>query len=427
MTSLRQAFVAALKSLLRGKTLIQAFLAFWVRPSVLKSQKVESRDAPTRTIEDFLKEAQVLLVGPSEGEGLKDFASKLKMQFRKAGLSHQYCMLPSYNYQLPGGYERGQFLALDVGGSTLRVALVDLRSRGARGSESGIIRMNSFPIEWSIKQLEGMDFFNWMADRILETVADDVKNSSEKPLLMGLAWSFPIEYGPFSVPFLSCLSRLADSLPSRPAILCITPFQTEGLTANTRDRQTSLKGGTLLGMGKGFLAVNGLLGQDLGDVIQLACKGRGLDVELAAIVNDSTATLLSEAYVNDATRFSLILGTGVNIAAHLPIPAIGPKKYGTRPEGWFDKASHVLVNTELGMFGEGILPMTRWDRILLDGLPHPGFQPLEYLVSGFYLGEMTRIALVEAIQSTGIFRGVVPPPLTKQFSLDTRVLSTAEG
>lgn len=179
-------------------------------------------------------------------------------------------------------------------------------------------------------------------------------------------------------------------------------------------------------MGKGFLAANGLLGQELGDVIQLACKGKGLDVELAAIVNDSTATLLSEAYINEATRFSLILGTGVNIAAHLPIPTISQEKYGTRPEGWFEKASHVVVNTELGMFGEGILPMTRWDRILAADHPRPDFQPLEYLVSGFYLGEMIRIAFVEAIKSTGIFGGAVSPPLSKQYSLDTRTVSIIE-
>lgn len=213
MIPLRQAFAAALKSLLRGKALLQAFLALWISPTVLKNQRLEPRDPPTRTIEDFLKEAQALLVGPSEGDGLKILASKLKMQFRKALLSNPECMLPSYNYQLPSGHERGQYLALDVGGSTLRVALVELRSRGARGSESGIIRMNSFPIDSTIKKLEGMDFFNWMADLVHETVAEDVKkNSSEKPLLMGLAWSFPIEYVPSS-PCLSFLGRLADVYP----------------------------------------------------------------------------------------------------------------------------------------------------------------------------------------------------------------------
>jgi hexokinase len=195
MTSLRQALVAALKSLLRGKTLIQAFLAFWISPTALKSQKVKpTKDQPARTIEEFLKETQSLLVGPTEGDGLKALASKLKAQFRNRLLSDPDCMLPSYNYQLPNGYETGQYLALDVGGSTLRVALIELRSRAARGSETEIIRIKSFPIVPSIKNLEGMDFFNWMADLVIETVAEDVKqNSPDKPLPMGLAWSFPIE------------------------------------------------------------------------------------------------------------------------------------------------------------------------------------------------------------------------------------------
>jgi len=199
MTTLRQAFVAALKSLLRGKSLIQAFLAFWINPTAFKSQGVEPRDQPSRTIEEFLEEAKQLLVGPSEGDGLKDLASKLKVQYREALSTNPDCMLPSYNFQLPNGYECGQYLALDVGGSTLRVALVELQSRGVRGSESGIIRMKSFPIVKAIKDLEGMAFFDWMAALVLETVAEDVKqNSSQKPLPMGLAWSFPIEYVPLS-------------------------------------------------------------------------------------------------------------------------------------------------------------------------------------------------------------------------------------
>ncbi len=180
-------------------------------------------------------------------------------------------------------------------------------------------------------------------------------------------------------------------------------------------------------MGKGFLASSGLIGQDLGEIIRLACKNRGLNVELAAIVNDSAAALLSEAYINSATRFSLILGTGVNIAVHLPVPTIGGPKYGNRSEAWFDKASHVIVNTELGMFGRDVLPMTRWDVDLNDSHPRPDFQPLEQLVSGFYLGELVRLPLVEAIEETGIFGGVVPPSLRVPYSLDTETLSLIEA
>lgn len=180
-------------------------------------------------------------------------------------------------------------------------------------------------------------------------------------------------------------------------------------------------------MGKGFLAADSLMGQDLGDIIQTACMSHGLRVELAAIVNDSAAALLSEAYVRTSTRFSLILGTGVNMAVHLPVPMIGRSKFGSRPEAWFDAASHVIVNTELSMFGCGLLPTMRWDALLKADHPKPDFQPLEQMVSGYYLGEVCRFALLEATATTGLFGGVVPPSLLKPYALDTETLSIMEG
>lgn len=392
MTTLREVFVAALKSLLRGKSFIQALFAFWVHPGMLKSASPgpishSPEDSKTRrSIEDFLREAEELFLQPIRGDGLRDFSLKLKAQFRDALLSDPTCMLPSYNHQLPSRSEHGRYLALDVGGSTLRVAMVELSGQEAQGSESRIVRQDSFRIDRAIKSLEGRAFFDWMAQRITDTVSKDLdlETSPESPLLMGLAWSFPIE-------------------------------------------QTSHKGGRLQGMGKGFLAANGLLGQDLGDIIKAACQTKGLHVELAAIVNDSAAALLSEAYLNSSTRFGLILGTGVNIAVHLPVPTIGRDKFGSRPPAWFDRASHVIVNTELGMFGRGILPRTRWDRALNAAHPKPDFQPLEHLVSGFYLGEMCRLALVEAIDTTGLLGGVVPPSLLLPYSLDTETISLIES
>jgi hexokinase len=184
-------------------------------------------------------------------------------------------------------------------------------------------------------------------------------------------------------------------------------------------------------MGKGFLAANGLLGQDLGDVIKFACRSRGLSVELHAILNDSSAALLSQSYAHPATRMGLILGTGVNIAAYVPVAALGRAKFGDRPAEWFadggDPGRHVIVNTELGMFGHDVLPLTRWDRALRAGHPRPDFQPLEHLVSGFYLGEVCRFALIEAVEETGLLGGVVPPSLREPYALDTETLSIIEG
>ncbi|KAL1871684.1 N-acetylglucosamine kinase 1 [Diaporthe australafricana] len=394
MPTLREVFFAALKSLLRGKTFLQALLAFWISPAAIKDagpgsstpNGAEVASKPRRSPEEFLAEAEELLLHPVRPQGLSEFSLGLKAQFSDALLTNPACMLPSYNHQLPNRSENGQYLALDVGGSTLRVALVELRGREACGSESRIARLDSFRIDPAIKKLKGTAFFDWMAQKIVDTVSKALgpENSPEKPLLMGLAWSFPIE-------------------------------------------QTSHKGGKLQGMGKGFLAADDLLGHDLGDIIKTACETKGLNVELAAIVNDSSACLLSEAYLNSSTRFGLILGTGVNIAVHLPVPTIGRAKFGSRPDFWFEKASHVIVNTELGMFGKGILPVTRWDQALNASHPKPEFQPLEHMVSGFYLGEMCRLALVEAIGTTGVLGGVVPPSLHLPYSLDSETISLIEA
>lgn len=204
MTTLREVLVAALKSLLRGKSFLQAFFAFWVSPTVLKgSDHHDHHDAaaaaaaskPRRSPRDFLKEAEHLFLQPIQGDGLAQFATRLKAQFQHGLLTNPACMLPSYNHQLPNRSEHGQYLALDVGGSTLRVALVELRGKEARGNESRIARLDSFKIDQSVKNLAGTAFFAWMAQRIVDTIARDVgaENAPGHPLLMGLAWSFPIE------------------------------------------------------------------------------------------------------------------------------------------------------------------------------------------------------------------------------------------
>lgn len=176
-------------------------------------------------------------------------------------------------------------------------------------------------------------------------------------------------------------------------------------------------------MGKNFLAAHGLLGQDLGDLIQDACSRRGLNVQLNAIVNDSSATLISKAYFDSTTRFGLILGTGVNAAVHLPVHIFSPSKFGVRPSTWHDSAKHVIVNTELSTFGTGILPFTKYDKLLLSTHLLPDFQPLEYFVAGGYLGEIARLVLVDGIQNAGLFGGIVPPSLEETYTLDTETIS----
>jgi len=198
MTNLRKSLLAALKSFLRGKSFLQALFAFWISPLKIKDQPGNGNAIRgSKAIADFLKEAEERLLGPIENDRLRAFSSDLKAQFRERLQTHPECMLPSFNHLLPTGKEIGQFLALDVGGSTLRVGLVELRGREASGRECQIVRMISFKITPDIKRLEGMAFFDWMAERIREVLHKDGVAYTQNPIPIGLAWSFPVEYVPF--------------------------------------------------------------------------------------------------------------------------------------------------------------------------------------------------------------------------------------
>ncbi|KAI9826500.1 MAG: hypothetical protein M1819_007349 [Sarea resinae] len=315
-----------------------------------------------------------------------DMSRQLQDQFKDRLQSSGSCMLPSYSHTLPSGEERGTFLALDVGGSTLRVALVELSGRRVAGNPMTILGIDSFRIGEQQRRLEGVAFFDWMAERIAEMLGKygSGRATGSTPLSTGLAWSFPIE-------------------------------------------QTSLRTGSLIGMGKGFLASQGLVGKDLGALITEACQRRNVNIRMDAILNDSSATLLSRAYQDETTRMALILGTGTNAAIHLPVSALGHGKFGNRPQSWHDKATHVLVNTELSMFGKNVWVTTRWDDYLNATHILPDFQPFEHLIGGRYLGEIVRLILVEAIETAGLFDGEMPLGFNEPYSLDTGTIAGIEA
>ena len=128
---------------------------------------------------------------------LKDLlalSTKLQTELEQHMVSSPQCMLPSYNYELPTGQEQGTYLACEVGGSNLRIALVELNGRnlGMR-----IQRIICCPIDPATLELKECDFFDWMAERIGDLFQMEAeflgRTNSDEPLPMGVAWSFPIE------------------------------------------------------------------------------------------------------------------------------------------------------------------------------------------------------------------------------------------
>ncbi|PWY69580.1 hexokinase [Aspergillus heteromorphus CBS 117.55] len=335
-----------------------------------------------RTLDAFADEVDHLFTAPLSVQNMVAMSDKIRAQFRTSLQSNPVCMLPSYNHALPSGTEKGTYLALDVGGSTLRVALVELRGQG----DMHILHVASSYIDNEVKLLEGTLFFDWMAEKIDSMLHEVGANYGREaiPLSIGLSWSFPIE-------------------------------------------QTSASSGLVIHMGKGFHCSNGTVGLELGDLIVQACRKRDINVQVDGIVNDSSATLLSRAYIDPKTRMSLILGTGTNVAIHFPVHEIGLTKFGARPPGWFDYAKHVIINSEMSMFGGGILPRTRWDELLNRTHLRPDYQPLEYMITGRYLGEIIRLIIVEAVEAAQLFGGELPHSMRDAYSFDTSIVASLEA
>ncbi len=200
-------------------------------------------------MEALLEEVQALSDQALDPGSFLAISERLQEELQQhLALKQSQCMLPSFNYSLPTGQEQGEYLALEVGGSNLRMALVELNGRrmfgpSARGKPTHIERCRTFVIDNAVRQLQNYEFFDWMAAKIGEFLPGPFY--ANRALRMGVAWSFPLEsvHANFSAP--------------KVLMLC---------------RQTSIRSGNVLGMGKGFWCSDVVKGHDLGDIITQACQ-----------------------------------------------------------------------------------------------------------------------------------------------------------
>jgi hypothetical protein len=111
---------------------------------------------------------------------------------------------------LPTGKEKGKFISIDVGGTNLRVGLIELVGEVDNGIRNGehqpfekIKRSHdkSWPIGDHLKMDQAEDLFAWIGDCIAEIITDALNEmpasaSVESPfgeeLLLGITFSFPM-------------------------------------------------------------------------------------------------------------------------------------------------------------------------------------------------------------------------------------------
>ena len=145
-----------------------------------------------------------------------------------------------------------------------------------------------------------------------------------------------------------------------------------GFTFSFPVKQTGIACGTLVHWTKGFCAT-GVVGKDVVSMFNESLARKGMqNVKVAALVNDTVGTLAAHSYKDPHCDIGVILGTGTNAC-------------------YREKTKQMLINIEWGNFNK--LKSTIYDRILDKNSDNPGQHILEKMVSGMYLGELTRIII----------------------------------
>ncbi|KAJ5980720.1 hypothetical protein N7481_008018 [Penicillium waksmanii] len=410
----------------------------------ISSEKDEEHDIMhDDTIEDEEPEEPSSELDPSQREYLEyhqrldDFLAPLCLDeavlyrlarrfsdtYRHLALTSDQQFLPTPVTQLPTGQEAGRYLAIDVGGSNLRVAFIELlgevesESHPADASERSRNTLRkaqrqrrAWPIQEHLKMDKADDLFDWIGDCIAEVVAesltsDDTKKDIPAELDMGITFSFPI-------------------------------------------MQESLAEATLMPMGKGFAITSNLNLRNIllngyekhtrrPDEDEPSSKRRKLfalpKLKIQAITNDTVATLASLAYAvkslpNSRVAMGIIVGTGCNATIPMKLSSLHESK-AKNVNAMNAEAVETIVNTEWTISGAApplreLNITTKWDVELDRACARPGFQPFEYMTGGRYIGELIRLILFDYLtEIAGLSKRILPANLIQEYALTTTYIS----
>ncbi|KAI0175736.1 MFS general substrate transporter [Hypoxylon sp. FL1284] len=308
------------------------------------------------------------------------------------------------------GREKGR------GGTNLRVGFIELlgndkndndgHSNGSQEEDPGLqvtpnlrrLLEKSWPISDVLKSENADSLFKWIGSCIAEVVRDGCETFSlprDQELPMGVTFSFPMV-------------------------------------------QETLTEATLMAMGKGFAITSRLqLGTHLINGYEKSKASDLPPIKIAAILNDSVATLVSFIYQSkeDSSHkaaMGLICGTGSNATIPLKRSTLHKNKQPGRVKVLAEDSAddlRIAVNTEWSI--NGTAPalrkfglVSKWDTRLDNEGEAPGFQPLEYLTAGRYLGELGRLMLLDYLEHhMSIRTDTLPPRLLTRFGLTTTFLS----
>ncbi|KAI8388245.1 uncharacterized protein BYT42DRAFT_491468 [Radiomyces spectabilis] len=310
----------------------------------------------------------------------KDQLTKIIAQFvdeMGKGLDHDgatVAMIPSFVPGKPTGKETGTYLALDLGGTNLRVCKVVLLGDGKYD-----IHQRKYVVSETLKRGKMHDLCDFIAECVGAFLSEQHTSTDSERLKLGFTFSFPIF-------------------------------------------QTSMNRGVLKQWTKGF-ACSGAVGKDAALMLQEALHKKHINVDIVAIVNDTVGTLMAHAYQEPDTMMGVIMGTGANISYCEKIANI--TKWKQQDHG---SAEEMAINMECGAFDceRRVLPVTVYDQRIDRQSLNVHEQQHEKMIAGMYLGEITRQIMLDMIDRRLLFGGRSSSELNRQWSFDTAYMSTIE-
>ncbi|XP_015121109.1 hexokinase type 2 isoform X1 [Diachasma alloeum] len=281
----------------------------------------------------------------------------------------------TYVQDLPNGTEKGNFLALDLGGTNFRVLLITLDGHNFD------MQSKIYAIPQSLMLGTGTQLFDHIAQCLALFVKDLELENEILPL--GFTFSFPLT-------------------------------------------QVGLTEGYLVRWTKGF-DCSGVVNEDVVRLLEEAIARRNdVKIDVCAILNDTTGTLMSCAWKKPGCRIGLIVGTGSN-ACYVE------KTENTEcavPGNYNPDKPNMLVNTEWGAFGEcGTLDfvVTEYDQAIDRNSINPNKQIFEKMISGMYMGELARLVLEKLVDNGLLFGGKCPVDLKTRGKFFTKYVSEIEA
>jgi len=345
-------------------------------------------------------------------KAVKEFLRQMEEGLAKDGTS--LSQIPTYVTSVPNGTEQGLYMAVDLGGTNFRVCSVQLlgnrtfkltynkvaipKDLMVAKTAQELFAFLAMEIQKFLEEHHSEDFAHHIRRRMTVSSPDGFRD--EHIFRMGFTFSFPV-------------------------------------------KQVGINKGTLIRWTKGF-DIPDAVGKDVCALLQEEIDKLHLPVKVAALVNDTVGTLMARSYSAPGKHGSVlgaIFGTGTNGAYIEKLSNLKKSLVGE----YHKSTGEMVINTEWGSFDNqlNVLPSTKWDVALENGSLNPGFQMYEKRVSGMFLGEILRLAILDLHNNPNVSffkdensssndRGSVTvidrnSGLYKQWGVDTAIMSSAEA